>query len=318
MDNIYLITSNSIYKLKEEVSKIIKDNPITTYDLNSDNIEDIIEEASYFSVFDDKKYIVVKNSIIFSAKKKDAEEKTTKKDELLLQYLENPNTQTVLIFELFGKADSKKKIVKTIKDKYQYIDIPDMKPKELSTEITKLLKEKGYKTTYDINSYIINACQSNYDLIVNEINKIDLYYQKGCSLELKEVTNIISSQTIDNNFKLIDSILEKNLKESMNIYDDLMIQKVEPIMLLIMISKDIRNILLIKKMLKNNSKEEIKNKLGIKFDFQLDKLINQSYSYNEEELENNLLYLCDLDYKIKRGKVSSKLALTMFILKICS
>ncbi len=318
MDNIYLITSNSIYKLKEEVSKIIKDNPITTYDLNSDNIEDIIEEASYFSVFDDKKYIVVKNSIIFSAKKKDAEEKTTKKDELLLQYLENPNTQTVLIFELFGKADSKKKIVKTIKDKYQYIDIPDMKPKELSAEITKLLKEKGYKTTYDINSYIINACQSNYDLIVNEINKIDLYYQKGCSLELKEVSNIISSQTIDNNFKLIDSILEKNLKESMNIYDDLMIQKVEPIMLLIMISKDIRNILLIKKMLKNNSKEEIKNKLGIKFDFQLDKLINQSYSYNEEELENNLLYLCDLDYKIKRGKVSSKLALTMFILKICS
>jgi len=319
MENIYLITSNSIYKIKEETNKIVKDNPVTTYDLNIDSIDNIIEEASYFSVFDEQKYIVVKNAKIFQATKKstDSEEKTSKKDDILLKYLEDPNPQTTLIFEINGNIDSKKKIVKAIKDRYKLIQIADLKPKELNSEITAILKEKGYKTNYDINNYIINACQNNYDLIINEINKIDLYYQKGCQLTLEKIMPIVSTQTVDNNFKFIDSVLNKELNTSMQIYDDLLIQKVEPIMLLIMLSKDIRNILLIKRMIKDKSKDEIKEKLGIKFDFQIDKLINISYSYKEKELENYLLDICNFDYKIKTGKMSSKLALYLTVLKIC-
>ena len=43
--------------------------------------------------------------------------------------------------------------------------------------------------------------------------------------------------------------MNKNIKESFKIYEDLKIQKVEPIMLLSMIAKEIRNTLLVKKML---------------------------------------------------------------------
>jgi len=57
--------------------------------------------------------------------------------------------------------------------------------------------------------------------------------------------------------------------------------------------------------------------LGINYEFQIDKLINNSYSFKENVLENFLILLCDLDYKIKRGKIKSKLALEMFILKVC-
>ena len=245
MDNIYLITSNSINKIKEETNKIVKENPLTTFDLNTDTIENVLEEAAYFSVFDEKKYIVVKNAKIFQASKKstEGEEKTSKKDDILIKYLEDPNLQTVLIFEVYGNVDSKKKIVKTIKEKYHLIQIPDLKPKELNTEITAIFKSKGYKTNYDINNYIITACQNNYDLIINEINKIDLYYQKGCQLTLEKIMPIVSTQTVDNNFKFIDAVLNKNLTESLNIYDDLLLQKVEPIMLIIMLSKDIKALL---------------------------------------------------------------------------
>ena len=37
----------------------------------------------------------------------------------------------------------------------------------------------------------------------------------------------------------------------------------------------------------------------------------------EEKLEEYLVLLCDLDHKIKRGKISNKLALEMFIMEIC-
>ena len=58
--------------------------------------------------------------------------------------------------------------------------------------------------------------------------------------------------------------------------------------------------------------------LGIRFSFQIDKLINYSYSYKDKELEDYLLDLCNLDYKIKQGKITDKLALELFFLKVCN
>ena len=114
MSDIYLITSNSYRLMEEEINKIVKSNPYTTLDFNITTIEDIIEEASYFSLFDEKKYLVVKNATIFSSKgTKESSDKTTKKDDLLLNYLNEPNDNTILIFTLYGKADSKKKILAT-------------------------------------------------------------------------------------------------------------------------------------------------------------------------------------------------------------
>ena len=100
-------------------------------------------------------------------------------------------------------------------------------------------------------------------------------------------------------------------------YDDLMIQKVEPIMLMSMLAKEIRNMLLVKKMMKSKSKKDMMEVLGLKFDFQIDKLISNCYSFKENQLEGYLVLLSDLDYKIKRGKISNKLALEMFIMDIC-
>ena len=113
-------------------------------------------------------------------KKKDEEDtdddKISKKDKKLLQYLENPNTNTILIFTVYGKPASKKKIVKIIKDRYSYIEIADFKPAELISRADNLLKEDGYKASKEVLQYIISNCLNNYDLIVNEIDKIKLYY----------------------------------------------------------------------------------------------------------------------------------------------
>ena len=324
MDNVYLISSNSIRLMEEELKKIIKNNPCTSFDLNAVDLDEILEEAAYFSLFDDKKYMVVKNAFIFGASKRknkndvDDSDTVSKKDEKLIKYLETPNSNTILIFMLNGKADTKKKICKIIKDKYKFIQIDDLKPKEIFSKIDKSLKEDGYKIDSNTGYYIINNSLNNYDLVMNEIEKIKLYYGKGCNVKYDDVVNIVSKNIEDNNFKFIDAILSKDIKESFKIFDDLMIQKVEPIMLISMIAKEIRNMLLIKKMMHLKNKKEMMVILGLKFDFQIDKLINNSYSYKEKQLEEYLVLLCDLDHKIKKGKIRNKLALEMFIMKVCN
>lgn len=323
MDNIYLISSNSFHLMEEELKKILKDNPYTSFDLNAVELDDVLEEAAYFSLFDDKKYMVVKNAQIFGASKRKSkdedteEEKVSKKDEKLLQYLNEPNDNTVLIFTINGKADTKKKICKIIKDRYKFIQLDDLKPKEIYSRVEKSLKDAGYKIDSNTGYYIVNNALNNYDLAINEVEKIKLYYGKGCTVKYDDVVNIVSKNIEDNNFKFIDTVISRDIKEAFKMYDDLMIQKVEPIMLMSMLAKEVRNMLLVKKMMKSKNKKDMMEVLGLKFDFQIDKLISNSYSFSEEKLEGYLVLLSDLDYKIKRGKISNKLALEMFIMDIC-
>ena len=110
MKNIYLITGNSFYLIEDEIKKIVKNNNYDQFDLNDVELKDILEEASYPSMFGDKKYMVIKNANIFgsSRKKKDEEGSSSKKKSPLENYLDNPNPDTVLIFVYLGKADSKK------------------------------------------------------------------------------------------------------------------------------------------------------------------------------------------------------------------
>lgn len=320
MNNIYLISANSYRLMEEEIKKIVKNNTYASFDLNAVLLDDVLEEASYFSLFDEMKYMVVKNAMIFgsSRKKSELEEDTvSKKDEKLLKYLEEPNPQTILIFTINGKIDSKKKICKIIKDRYKFIQLDDLKPKEIYNKMDREFKNDGYKCDYNTCSFIINNCQNNYDLVMNEVSKIKLYYGKGCTIKMDDVANIVSHSIEDSNFKFIDTVMSKNIKESFKIYDDLMIQKIEPIMLMSMLAKEIRNTLLVKRMINSHNKKDMMQILGLKYDFQVDKLINNSYSFKEKQLEKYLVLLCDLDYKIKRGKISNKLALEMFILNIC-
>ena len=318
METIYLISSNSYRLIEDEVLNIVNKNPYTTFDLNSISIEEVLEEAAYFSLFQEKKYLLVKNANLFGTlkKKNNDENEISKKDLNLLKYLEEPNPNTILIFTINGKIDSKKKICKIIKEKHKLIQIDDLKPKDIYTKVEKDLKANGFKCDYNTIYYIINNCQNNYDLVMNEIDKIKLYYGKGTIIKQEDVSNIISRNIEDNNFKFIDTVLSKNIKETFRIFDDLMLQKVEPLMLIVMLSKEFRNLLLVKKLAMQKSKKELMNILGINYDFQIDKLINNSYSFKEKELTEYLTMLCDLDYKIKTGKISNKLALEMFLLHL--
>ena len=319
MDNIYLIYGNSYRLMEQDIKSIVKDNSYTTYDLNYENIDDVLEEASLVSLFQEKRIMLIKNANMFgsSRKKDEGGESNSKKDDKLLQYLENPNPDTIIIFTLYAKIDGKKKICKIIKDKYHLIQIEDLKPKDIYTRVDKYMKSNGYKMDYDTIYYIINNSLGNYDLTMNELDKIMLYYGKGCNVSLSDVSNIVSKNIVDSNFKFIDALMNKNIKDSFKIYDDLMLQKVEPIMLLSMMAKEIKNTLLVKQMINTSSKRDIMDKLSISYEFQVDKLINNSYSFKESILEDYLLLLGDLDYKIKSGKVSNKLALQVFIMEIC-
>lgn len=320
-NNIYCIYSTSYRLLEKELNKILKDNNYTTYNADEVDTEDIFENANYINLFMDKNYMVVKNVNWFSSKKRGnneeiEEEKVDNKDQVILSYLENPNKNTVLILILNDKMNGQKKISKLIKENYNYIELLEYNVKELREEINKYLKKNKINIDYDGVSYIINNSLNKYDIVMNELDKILLYGKKD--LDLKDLTNIISVGVLDNNFKFLDAVMDKDLKEIFRYYDDYILNKNYPVIFMTMLANEYRKIYFIKTLLNKRNKSELRSLLKVKYDFQMDKLIRYSYSYSEKELEDNLVLLCDLDYQIKQGKMNDKVALEWFFIKICS
>lgn len=311
---IVLINGESILLINEKINSIIKENKnITSFDMINSSIDDILLEAGYFSMFDEEKYIIIRNANFFSSDKISEKELAS-----LMNYLENPKHLTNLIFVCHEKIDFRKKITKLIKEKYEIITIPNLKVYEIENKVEQYFQKEHYKIDRETIKYIISNSLNNYDLVMNEIKKIVLYYNNPCYIKKTDVENMISKSINTNNFLFVDALIAGDLEGSLNLLKDLKVMKVEPTIILTLIARDIRIMLNIKKLLEQNKREyEILNELKL-MDWQLEKYLKKAFPYKIKELEEWLVKLEELDLKIKSGKLDKYYALELLILDICT
>ncbi len=309
---MYLIIGESFRLVEEEIQKIINDcDNVITMDLNLFSIEDIIKEATYVSMFGEKKYIVVKNAYFFTSTKTKEEDL-----EILFHYIENPINLTTILFTTYEKVDARKKIYKEFAKKYTVISTNNLSRNDLMIKVRDFFYKNKYKVDHETLQYILNSCGNNYDLIYNEIQKICLYYNYPTNILLDDAKEIISKTLLDNNFKFIDAVIYKDYSLALQLLEDLYTLKVDPITLIMLLAREYRLIYSVQILLRTGlRKNEIGKKLGLQ-EWQMEKFIKESGSYYEETLEEILKKLSLVDYKIKSGKGDKYLELSNFLLSI--
>jgi DNA polymerase-3 subunit delta len=162
----------------------------------------------------------------------------------------------------------------------------------------------------------MNACNNNYDLIFNEINKMFLYYNEPQDIKLDDVKNIVSKSLIDNNFKFVEAVIAKNFKKALIILDDLYRTKVDPIALIMLLAREYRLMLSVNILMSNGyHKSTIGKELSLQ-DWQIDKLMRSNSSYYNDELKEYLKELSNIDFKIKSGAMDKFMGLKTFLLQI--
>ena len=293
--HIYLIASESLRLMNEEVEKIIKKSTnVESFDMQTMQIQDLIENANYLSLFDEKRFIVAKNANFFGS------EKISEQDQdYLLKYFERPNENTILIFTYFGKIDMRKKITKFIKENCKLIQIDKLSYSDLADKIKTLVKKDQYSIDNESINYIISQSLNNYDLIYNEIEKIKLYYSKPCQFKLNDIREIVSKTLEENQFKFIEAMVDKNLKKAFLLLKDLEILKIEPIVLISLLAREYRLMHMVKTLYEEKkSLNEISKKLKLQ-NWQTEKMLKNSFNYTFEELENNLIILTECDIELK-------------------
>ena len=310
--NIILISANSFRIINKEIKKIVNQNEYETINYNNSTLDDIIDEASYISMFDNELYLVINNADFFNKIKL-----TEAEENRLIKYLNNPNETKTIIFTTLNGLDKRKKITKIIKDKYQIIEIPDWDKKVKRNEANNFLKTNNYNIDYETMSYILNNTYDNTDILFNELDKIMLFYNHGCNIKLEDVKNIIGEEKNSNSWDFINSVLKKDLENSLKILKNLKIYKVEPITLIILLYREYKIIYFLKNMkVMNYTVDNIMKEFNLR-DWQIDNLYQISLKYTNNELIKYITLLGDLDYKIKSGIYDKDTSIYTFLLQIC-
>ena len=312
---IYLLYGLEEYLLKKEVKKIIEkekieDININYYSMNNDKLEVIIDDFQTYSFFSDKKLVVVEDSFVFTSKKGDIEQKI----ELLDEYLNNYNPDTIIIFTVVDeKLDSRKKLFKIINKVGTIIECNA--PKNLRPIVKDMFL--NYNISDKTLDLFIDRVGKNLGILNSEANKIMIYKDNDLNITDEDILNLTSKIIVEEDlFKLVDFIIKKDKKEALIYYNGLLKLNMEPIKIIITLSNKIRLIYQTKELFKlGHTENDIVSILKIN-PKQIYFLREPIKKYKSEDLVNILKSLADLDLNIKSGKIDSKKGLELFILNL--
>lgn len=303
----YLISGTSNYLINKEITKIIGEEEYTKVDYLASTMEEIIIEASYNDLFASKKNIIVKNATCFS-------EKNDTATKLLEKYLENSNPNTTLIF-ITDKVNEKLKIVNLMKTKAHTILLKPMYASDATSKLMEEVKNLGYTISYEDAKYIIDVSLNNFDIAMNNVNKICLYYSSPCKFISSDIKALTSLSLDDNLFRFVDYVITGNYTQVFKMLEDFKIQKIEPFIIFNMLAREYRNMLLVEEAYHSKNQATYLNALNLQ-KWQQDKLLKNCTNYTRKSLEDELVKLAQIDLDIKSGKIDKNLALEMYLLNL--
>ena len=310
---LYLLFGKQRYLIEKEIDKIILDNNITNlntsrYNLETDELKYILEDAEMLSLFDEKKLIIVDNSYIFSTIKRKKDIDTTNFE----KYLLNPNPQTILVFISNDEnINNIKKIVKTIKKNGKVIEYND----ELSKSNLIKSEFKDYDMSLETLKLFEDRVGNDLGIIQNEIKKIKIYKENDKNITNEDIINLVAKRYELDIFSFIDKIIYKKTDEALAIYFEMLKYNEEPIKIISILADNFRLMYQSRELQKigynifdiGSTLEE--NPYRIKF------ILEKSREYTSKKLLELINELADLDLEIKTGKIDKALALEMFIIK---
>ncbi len=309
----YLLYGKENYLIDKEIKNIINnlgiDNiNISRYDMEENTIKEILEDALAISLFSNDKLIVVDNAFMFSRVQKKIDG-----IDLLEDYLNKENKTTNIIFiDRNEKLDSIKKIVKLIKEKGVIKEFNTLK------NINNTVKEMfgDYKIDYNAINILIDRVGNDLELIHSEVEKLKLYKINENEITVKDIDDLVVENTNVDIFKFVDDIINKNKKNSIKAYKELLKLNEEPIKIVALLSSKFRLMYQASKLAKKGYTEDAISEILNVHKYPVHLAIIAGYKYNPVLLLKYLNDLADLDIGMKTGDKDKELALELFILSL--
>lgn len=279
-----------------------------------ESLKDFFEFANTFPFMSEKKICVIKEAVFFTS----GGSLDKKEEEKLLKYIDD-NEDCITVFLIKdGKPDSRKKIVKKLKEKKAVFEFSRLNEGDLTRYISDEFKKNGYKISMSDANYMANNTgyleyESRVSLyhVNNEINKIMSHNNDNKNITSSDLELLMVKSLENSIFKLVDYLCENNKKKSFEILDEMLLNNTPEPYIIHMITRQYRMLyqyVILQK--KGYSYNDIINKMKIK-NFAAAKLAKQSKNLKRSTIEYYMKRFLEIDRKIKLGEIDSRIGLEL-------
>ncbi|MDO1605310.1 DNA polymerase III subunit delta [Lactobacillus sp. YT155] len=317
---IYLVVGDetSLNDKAREIFKGILDEQelemnFSSFDLLESPLEDVINEAISTPFFGERRLIFADNPVFLTGSKESSINQNT---DILADYLNNPMpTSTLVLFASYEKLDSRKKIVKELNKKVEVVDTAKIGANQVGEYVNKMITQAGYSIDDDAMNLLIQKTNANFSEIESHLDKLYTYALTTKKIDLKAVDQLVPDTLEDNVFNLVNAILDKDIAGAENLYQQLLIQKVEPIALNGLILSQLRLLIQISILsAKNLTQSSIASELKV-HPFRVKMAAQQVKRFSPETLKQMYQYIVDIDYQMKTGAENKEMLFDLFIAK---
>lgn len=320
--NFLILFGTEEYYIDNAVNEIKKKYVDEDYDsmnyMEFEKIEnifnDFFEFVTTFPFMSDKKVCVVKEAGFLTSTGS-----LNKKDEdKLTDILENSDSCITIFLIKGGKPDSRKKLVKKLKEKSAVIELNKLNEGELTKYIAGKFKDLNINISLQNSDYIANNSgyleyESTVSLyhVNNEVEKLASYKKNTKTVDFEDIDILLIKSVESNIFKLVDHICEGNKKRSFEILDEMLLNNTPEQFIIHMISRQYRMLFQYSVLLKKGySFNEIMNKMKLK-NFVATKLSKQARNLNPDKIQYYMEKILEIDKKIKTGEIDSRIGLEL-------
>lgn len=295
MKQIYLLKSSSYNVLNTEIASIIGDNEnITTFSIMDTSIYDVIDDASYFGLFDEKRVIIVKDVKYFGGKNNYDEECSA-----LKKFFAALNEDTIIIFI----CDDIKKTKDITKEAIKYgaiiKDISNIDESNILEYINKYAEEYNLKVDEPAKDLIIKNSSKNIDIAIKELEKLS---NLDSHITLDMVRECGSIEPTDVTFDFSNAVIAKNFNKIFELLDELLASGTEVLSLIGLLASSYNNMYIVKDAVNHGlTDEEIAKLLGFSNSGRIYYIKKNGKIYTMDELKEIIINLSELDKKIKTG-----------------
>ena len=234
----------------------------------------------------------------------------------LISYLDNISEEVVLILKVSEKIDSRKKLIKKIKEVGEVKEFSNFNEKEIASYIVKAVADSNLKISRDDAEFLVNYTRLDFANIKKELEKLLLYCDEKKVITREDIELLATRSLEYDVFSLTNELFGKNYSKLRVVYNSLVLKKEEPIFLLSLISGQLRIYYKVKVLLNEHySQKDIAKELGV-HPYRVQLAAQGVRNYSVDKIMKTLILAADYDKLLKSSYMDKYLILDLFINKL--
>lgn len=320
--HVYIVLGTESY-LASIVRKTLLDSLLSAeelelnygaYDMEEVSIGTALEDAESIPFFGDRRLVFVDRPVFLTGDK--TKLKVEHDVKWLESYLTHPSESTTLVFFApYEKLDERKKITKLLKKTATIIEVNALSEKDMRKYIKDTIANEEYRYSPEAFELFIQLTDAKLSVAMGELPKLFIYAQDTKFITLDAVQELVAKSLEQNIFALNEYVLKKDVGQALNLYQDLLLQKEDPIKINAIMTSQFRLLIQVKILEKKGYQQGDIAKQLKTHPYRVKLAIQQMRKIEEHSLIEAYNGLIDAEYRLKTGKGDKEMQFELFVLQ---